>query len=552
MNILSNIPADWWKSAVFYQIYPRSFYDADNNGIGDLKGITQKLDYLNDGQGSGLGIDAIWISPFFKSPMKDFGYDVSDFCDIDPIFGTMADFDEMISAAHQRGIKVLVDLVLNHCSDLHPWFQESKKNRTNPKSDWFVWEDKAADGGPPNNWLGVFGGSAWEYEPVRDQYYLHNFLKEQPDLNWYHPEVQEAICNIIRFWLDKGVDGFRLDTANFYAYDRKLRDNPRLPEDHQALENRDGIEYDMFDACFSKDRPENLNFLNIIRLTINEQNSHATTIGEIGGIQDLDRLIKLASSYVKGENHLHMAYTFSLLGSKIEASKLFNIIGLTEKNISDGWPCWSFGNHDCSRVQTRCETQKGNDFFHENLMLLLLCMRGTPIIYYGDELGMPEYAIKKEELQDPFGVTYWPDFPGRDGCRIPFPWDNNKHAQGFNDSCKPWLPAVSPVSLDQQLIDPGSMFALTKEMIQIRKKQPALATGSLELMKQEGEVVAFQRINKDQSLLIACNFGNSSQQLQVDINRYNAVPIQAFQRTGKLTKDSLEIPPYGFSILIKK
>ena len=552
MNILSNIPADWWKSAVFYQIYPRSFYDADNNGIGDLKGITQKLDYLNDGRGNGLGIDAIWISPFFKSPMKDFGYDVSDFCDIDPIFGTMANFDEMISAAHQRGIKVLVDLVLNHSSDLHPWFQESKKNRTNPKADWFVWEDKTADGGPPNNWLGVFGGSAWEYEPERDQYYLHNFLKEQPDLNWYHPEVQEAIRDIIRFWLKKGVDGFRLDTANFYAYDRSLRDNPKFPDDHQSMEGRVGIDYDMFDACFSKDRPENYDFLKLIRSTINEQNSHATTIGEIGGIQDLDRLIELASSYVKGDQYLHMAYTFSLLGSKIEGTRLSNIIGLTEQHIDDGWPCWSLGNHDCARVRTRYKNQKGIDFFHENLMLLLLCMRGTPIIYYGDELGMPEYAVKKEELQDPFGITYWPSFPGRDGSRTPFPWDKFQPTQGFSRHPKPWLPASSPVSLDQQLSDPSSMFALTKEMIQIRKKHPALATGAFDMMKQEGEVIAFHRKDKDQTLLIACNFGNSSQQLKADLNQYKSIPIRAFQRNGIMTKDSLEIPPYGFSILIKK
>ena len=552
MNILSKIPLDWWKNSVFYQIYPRSFYDADNNGIGDLKGITQKLDYLNDGQGGGLGIDAIWVSPFFKSPMKDFGYDVSDFCDVDPIFGTMADFDEMTEACHQRGIKILVDLVLNHCSDLHPWFQESRKDRTNQKADWFVWEEKAADGGPPNNWIGVFGGSAWEYEPKRDQYYLHNFLKEQPDLNWYNTEVQQAMREIIRFWLKKGVDGFRLDTANFYAFDQKLRDNPKLPDDHPSLENRDGIDYDKYDACFSKDRPENFEFLNIIRSTIDEQESHATTIGEIGGIQNLDRLIELASSYVKGDQHLHMAYTFSLIGTRLDATSIANIIGLTETHIEDGWPCWSFGNHDSTRIKSRCKAQMDVEFFQENLMLLLLCLRGTPIIYYGEELGMTEYAIKKEELQDPFGITYWPSYPGRDGCRTPFPWGHKQHAQGFNLSHKPWLPATSTVSLDQQTDDLTSMFTLTKTMIEIRKKHPALAFGDFKEIKLTVDLYVFQRTYRSQTIIIACNFGNSSQNIKIGIKHGKQLIIPAFQRNGKWINESMELPPYGFSILIQE
>ncbi len=542
--------SEWWKSAILFQIYPRSFYDADNNGIGDLKGITQKLDYLKDGKGGGLGIDAIWLSPFFRSPMKDFGYDVSDYCDIDPIFGTIADFDELVEEAHKRDIRILIDLVLNHCSDQHAWFRESRKDRTNPKADWFVWKNRGKDGAPPNNWLGVFGGSAWEYEPNRDQYYLHNFLKEQPDLNWYNPEVQEEIKKIIRFWIGKGVDGFRLDVANFYAYDREFRDNPKLPQSHRALENRKGVKYDKYDHCFSKDRPENFDFLRLIRSTIEESDSHATTIGEIGGIQDLDRLIALAASYAKGKRHLHMAYTFSLLGSDIEASHIAKIVELTESYIEDGWPCWSFGNHDCTRVRTRCRSQKEIDLFHENLMLLLLCMRGTPIIYYGDELGMIEYPIKKEELQDPFGIAYWPEFPGRDGCRVPFPWNDTPHTQGFSRDHKPWLPAVSPVSLRQQDEDANSMVALTREMIRIRKKYPPLALGSLKKIATENNnLYAFERSHQGQTLLVVCNFGETAGHLRIDTENCRPIPIAAFRRNARLTKDGLTVPPYGFGLI---
>ena len=552
INVLSKIPSDWWKSAVLYQIYPRSFYDADNNGIGDLAGVTQKLDYLNDGKGGGLGVDAIWLSPFFKSPMKDFGYDVSDFYDIDPIFGTMKDLDKMVESAHRRGIKILVDLVLNHCSDQHPWFWESKKDRSNPKADWFVWKEKGADGNPPNNWLGVFGGSAWEYDFNRDQYYLHSFLKEQPDLNWYNEEVREAIRDIIRFWTKKGIDGFRLDTVNYYAYDQELRDNPKLPKDHQSIENREGVDYDQYEACFSKDRPENFDCLKLIRTTINENSSHVTTVGEIGGIQKLDQLIKLASSYVTGGQHLHMAYTFSMLRAKIDAASFSHILDLTEKYIGDGWPCWSMGNHDCTRVRSRSETQKGIDWFHENLMLLLLCLRGTPIIYYGDELGMREYAIKKDELRDPFGITYWPGYVGRDGCRTPFPWSHGKHAQGFNESAKPWLPANSDVSLDQQEKISDSMFALTKEMIKIRKKHMALAIGDFRKIQTEGNMLAFQRKHKKEVIKVVCNFGELPKVLEIDSKHWQPMPIRSFQRNGSLSENGLEIPAHGFSMVVEK
>lgn len=551
MTILSDIPSDWWKSAVLYQIYPRSFYDANNDGIGDLKGITSKLDYLNDGKGNGLGVDGIWLSPFYKSPMKDFGYDVSDYLDVDPIFGTLDDFDELIAHAHSRGIKILVDLVLNHSSDLHPWFLESKTSRDNPKADWYLWVDKPGHGGLPNNWLSVFGGSAWEYCEERDQYYYHSFLKEQPDFNWYNPEVQAAMETIITFWCRKGVDGFRLDTANFYAHDQQLRDNPEYPSDHQALEEREGVEYDSFNNCYSKDRPENFDCLKLIRRSIEKCSPHITTIGEIGGIQDLDELLKLASSYVHGSEHLHMAYTFSLLGSKTNSMDIATILGKTEKEIGDGWPCWSFGNHDCVRVRTRSENSLGKVEFYQNLMLLLLCFRGTPIIYYGDELGVEEYKVKKEDLQDPFGIAYWPDYPGRDGCRTPFPWELNHPSQGFNSGQTSWLPTTSPVALMKDGVLENPMFELTREMIAFRKSQPALQTGSYNQVAANPSVFAFQRTLDNERVFIACNFSGSQQELFVG-DDWQEKTLNHFTRNGKLDGLSLDLPPYGFSLLVSK
>ncbi len=552
MNILSNIPSDWWKHAVFYQIYPRSFYDSNNDGIGDLKGVTRKLDYLNDGNGGGLGVDAIWLSPFFTSPMKDFGYDVSNYMDIDPIFGTLADFDNLVTEAHARGIKILADLVLNHSSDQHPWFQESKQSRTNQKSDWYIWVDKPKDKPYPNNWVSVFGGSAWEYIEERDQFYYHSFLKEQPDLNWYHPEVQQAIQDIITFWAKRGVDGFRLDTANFYAYDRELKDNPKYPEGRKALEARDGVDYDLYDNCFSKDRPDNFEFLKLIRQAVKNISPHITTIGEIGGIQDMDRLIELAGSYVQGKDALHMVYTFSLLGSAIKKKSISEVIAKTENKINDGWPCWSFGNHDCARVRTRSKKAMGINEFYQNMMLLLLCFRGTPIIYYGDELGMVDYPIKKEELQDPFGISYWPKYPGRDGCRTPFPWQINKKNQGFNDGNKSWLPTKSPVALIEEHGKTNDMFLLTQEMIQIRKKFPALQKGDYEEIYVNDSVYAFRRNYQGQTIFVACNFSDARQVIPMNGNQWEAVLLTFYKRNGGYKNEKITLPPFGFSIFTSR
>tara|TARA_B110000444_G_C18842178_1_gene599621 strand:+ start:129 stop:1121 length:993 start_codon:yes stop_codon:yes gene_type:complete len=321
----SSFSENWWESAVFYQIYPRSFKDSNNDGIGDLGGVIEKLDHLNDGKGGGLGIDAIWFSPFFPSPQADFGYDVSDYCNIDSDYGTLEDFDQLVEESHRRVIKIVLDLVLNHSSDQHKWFQESRKNRTNSKVDWYVWADPKPDGSPPNNWLAVFGGAAWTFEPLRGQYYLHNFLPEQPDLNWYNPAVREALADVVRFWMKRGADGFRLDTANYYAYDRQLRDNPKRPENSELMEDgQEANPLSQYITKYSKDRPKNLGFIHFLRKIFNEKG--VVSIGEIGSAEGLESTLKLGTDYVKKGKGLHLAYTFSMLNKNMSAEYLENVL----------------------------------------------------------------------------------------------------------------------------------------------------------------------------------------------------------------------------------
>ena len=502
---------DWWKSAVFYQIYPRSFYDSNNDGIGDLKGVVEKLDHLNDGNGGGLGIDAIWLSPFFPSPQADFGYDVSDYCDVDPIFGSLKDFDSLVSESHKRRIRVVIDLVLNHTSDQHPWFAESRQNRTNDKADWYVWVDPGPDGKPPNNWLAVFGGSAWTYEPQRQQYYLHNFLPEQPDLNWYNPEVREALAEVIRFWMNRGVDGFRLDTANYYAFDRQLRDNPKRQEGSEILE--DGQEANPLSAYitkYSKDRPENLEFIKFLRKIFDEK-EHITSIGEIGSGEGLDSTLRLGADYVKRKDGLHLAYTFALLGEKMNADYFDQVTEITEEAIEDGWPCWSLSNHDCKRMMTRYKCFAEREGYQQMMLLLMLSLRGTPIIYYGEEVDMQQYEISKSELKDPQGIRFWPEIKGRDGCRLPFPWDSKAPNQGFNKGAEPWLPAENSLTLDQAIETENSTFNVLREMLKIRKASPALRNGNYRRVFNNGECLVFERKTEEQTVLIAANFSTEAQ-----------------------------------------
>ena len=546
LNLKSSpLSENWWESAVFYQIYPRSFKDSNNDGIGDLAGVIEKLDHLNDGKGGGLGIDAIWFSPFFPSPQADFGYDVSDYCNIDSDYGTLEDFDQLVEESHRCGIKIVLDLVLNHSSDQHKWFQESRKNSTNSKADWYVWADPKPDGSPPNNWLAVFGGAAWTFEPQRGQYYLHNFLPEQPDLNWYNPEVREALADVVRFWMKRGADGFRLDTANYYAYDRQLRDNPKRPENSELMEDgQEANPLSQYITKYSKDRPENLEFIHYLRKIFNE--SGAVSIGEIGSAEGLESTLKLGTDYVKNGKGLHLAYTFSMLNKNMDAEYLEHVLRVTEESIEGGWPCWSLSNHDCMRMISRFDCFGERDGFQQMMLLLLLSLRGTPIIYYGEEVDMQEYEIKKDELRDPQGIRFWPDIKGRDGCRLPFPWDSKLTNQGFNSGTKPWLPAANKLSLDQARADSGSTFHVLQEMLQIRKKFPALQNGSYRKILLDGDCFVFERKTEDETMLIAANFSTEEQSINLPYKVTKDHTPKAFKRFCTLKNELLTSPACGY------
>ena len=403
----------WWRGGVIYQIYPRSFADSNGDGIGDLAGITARLDHV-----ATLGADCIWLSPFFKSPMKDFGYDVSDYCDVDPMFGTLDDFRALVARAHALGLKVMIDQVLSHTSDQHPWFVESRASRSNPRADWFVWADAKPDGNPPNNWLSIFGGSAWQWDTRRRQYYLHNFLASQPDLNFHCPAVQDALLDSVKFWLDLGVDGYRLDTANFYVHDAQLRDNPPRGEptgEDPAVTSVNPYAWQWH--VHDKSQPENLRFLARLRALM-DQYPNTTMVGEIG---DDDGLARVAE-YTAGHDRLHMAYCFDLLGSQHSAPYIHKVMERFDAVVGTGWPCWALSNHDVIRWATRWGGAAPARGLLRLAPALQVSLRGSLSIYQGEELGLPEADIAFEDLQDPYGITMWPEFKGRDGCRTPMPW----------------------------------------------------------------------------------------------------------------------------------
>jgi alpha-glucosidase len=494
----------WWRGGVVYQIYPRSYADSNGDGIGDLPGITARLDHV-----ARLGADAIWLSPFFRSPMKDYGYDVSDYCDVDPMFGTLDDFRALLARAHDLGLKVMIDQVLSHSSDQHPWFRESRSSRDNPKADWYVWADPKADGTPPNNWLSIFGGSAWQWDTRRCQYYLHNFLTSQPDLNFHHPEVQEALLGTVKFWLDLGVDGYRLDTANFYFHDPLLRDNPprgRPSGEDPAVNavNPYGWQWHRHD----KSQPENLVFLRRLRALL-DQYPDTTMVGEIG---DDDGLARMAE-YTSGGDKLHMAYCFDLLGTQYGAPFLHALMTRVDAVIGSGWPCWALSNHDVTRLATRWGGATPPAGLLRLAAALQMTLRGSPCVYQGDELGLPEAEIAFEDLQDPYGITMWPEYTGRDGCRTPMPWQADAPDLGFGSgAARPWLPvcdAHRPLAVDRQADDAASLLAFYRGLLHWRRRQPALLTGTQTLLPADAQVFAFVREAEGQRLLCAFNVGDT-------------------------------------------
>jgi alpha-glucosidase len=414
---------EWWRGAVIYQIYPRSFYDSNHDGVGDLAGITARLSHI-----AGLGCDGIWLSPFFLSPMKDFGYDVSDYRQVDPVFGSMEDFDRLIAHAHELGLRVIIDQVYSHTSDRHPWFAESRRDRYNAKADWYVWADPRPDGTAPNNWLGVFGGTAWQWEPRRRQYYLHNFLIEQPDLNLANPAVQDAIIEVARFWLDRGVDGFRLDVANLYTHDRLLRDNPpAMPGASGSL--RTVKPYDMQRHLYDRSRPENLAFIRRLRQLLD-------TYPDRMAVAELftDNPARRMAEYTADADLLHTAYSFVFLGEAFGAEFIRNAVTGLLTESGEAWPCWAFSNHDRVRVATRWGFGRPLPAWTKLLLVLLTSLRGTAFVYQGEELGLPESNVPFEKLQDPDGKAFWPEYKGRDGCRTPMPWSADAPLPSTNRS----------------------------------------------------------------------------------------------------------------------
>ncbi len=511
---------DWWRGAVIYQIYPRSFQDSNNDGVGDLAGIIHRMDYL-----AKLGVDAIWVSPFFRSPMRDFGYDISSFRDVDPLFGSMGDFEALIHRAHQVGIRVLIDLVMSHTSSDHRWFKESRSSRENPKSDWYVWADPKPDGSPPNNWLSIFGGSAWEWESERMQYYLHNFLIEQPDLNFHNPEVQDELLNVARFWLDKGVDGFRLDVVNFYFHDRELRDNPALPAEHRNDNTAPSVNpYNFQDHLYDKTQPENLVFLQRLR-GVMDAYPDITSVGEIGESQ---RGMETQRDYTSN-GRLHMAYDFDFLANTYPSgSRIRNVLERFERIVAEGWACWAFSNHDTVRYQTRWQLSEVQKKLYA---AILMTLKGTVCLYQGEELGLTEAYVAFDDLQDPYGKRFWPKFKGRDGARTPMPWTQDHHG-GFTDA-RPWLPvAVEHIerAVSVQERDPVSTLGFYRAFIAFRRQYPALAKGDLTILRADDEVYTMVRAHEGARIFGAFNLSGTDQVVELpdgDWTPCAGVPFEA-------------------------
>ncbi|WP_440983669.1 beta-galactosidase BglA [Shinella sumterensis] len=530
---------DWWRGAVIYQIYPRSFQDTNGDGIGDLRGITERLSHV-----ASLGVDAIWISPFFTSPMRDFGYDVSDYQDVDPIFGVLSDFDALIEEAHRLDIRVMIDLVLSHTSDRHPWFVESRSRRTNPKADWYVWADSRPDGTPPNNWLSIFGGSAWQWDPTRLQYYMHNFLTSQPDLNLHNPEVQDALLSVARFWLQRGVDGFRLDTINFYFHDKELRDNPALAPERRNAQTAPAVNpYNYQEHIYDKNQPENLEFLKRFRALMEEFPAIAA-VGEVG---DSQRGLEIAGEYTSGGDKMHMCYAFEFLAPEpLTPAFVADTQHALEKAAPEGWVCWAFSNHDVVRHISRWGTGVNDHEAHAKLLSsLLLSLRGSVCIYQGEELALPEAEIAYEDLRDPYGIQFWPDFKGRDGCRTPMVWESNDPTGGFSNG-KPWLPVPSAHlerAVDVQAGDDTSVLAHYRRFLAFRREHVPLVKGEIEFQMAEGVILSFVRSHGNEKIFCAFNMSPVARMADIPSGTLEALEGHGF--ASVMHEEYIELPAWS-------
>jgi alpha-glucosidase len=521
MNERANI---WWRDGVFYQIYPRSYQDSNGDGVGDITGIIERLPYL-----AALGIDAVWLSPIFPSPMADFGYDISDYCGVDPLFGTMLDFDALVTAVHGAGLKLILDLVPNHTSDRHPWFVESRSSRTNPKRDWYLWRDPRPDGSAPNNWMSEFGGSAWQYDGNTRQYYYHAFLAQQPDLNWRNGQVRAAIYDVMRFWLRRGVDGFRVDVIWHLIKDDRFRDNPPNPDfgkhrpPHESLLPR-----------YTADQPEIHGVIAEMRGVIDEFNRRVL-IGEI--YLPFERLVAYYGKELAGA---HLPFNFALLSASWNARAIEKIIAEYEAALPSGaWPNWVLGNHDRPRVASRVGPAQARV-----AAMLLLTLRGTPTLYYGDEIGMHQVAIAPEQVQDPFEKNVPGIGVGRDGCRTPMQWEATPHG-GFS-AAQPWLPLPDDYLHDNAAnlgADRQSILSLYRALIKLRKQTPALLSGAYVPIAAKGELLLYKRQGADGSILIALNLGGDAVSVRFDSSGLGGEILLStlMDRNGEAVGETLEL-----------
>lgn len=517
---------EWWKRGIIYQVYPRSFQDSGADGIGDLEGIRRRLDYL-----AWLGVDAVWISPIYPSPMADFGYDVADYCAIDSRFGTLAEFDALTAEAHARGLKLILDFVPNHSSDRHPWFVESRAARHNPKRDWYVWRDPAPDGGPPNNWLSQFGGSAWEFDPATGQYYLHSFLKEQPDLNWRNPAVQDAMFRAMRFWLDRGVDGFRVDVIWLLIKDDQFRDNPPNPAWTPDQRNLDRLL-----QRYTADRPEVQDVVAALRAVVDAYPDRVL-IGEI--YLPIERLVAF---YGRNLDGAHLPFNFQLVFTAWSAAAIASLVREYEAALPQGgWPNWVLGNHDQPRIATRLGEAQARI-----AAMLLLTLRGTPTLYYGDELGITDVPIPPDRVQDPWAKNEPGLGLGRDPSRTPMPWDDTPNA-GFS-SGEPWLP-LNPDHAQRNVArlrqDPTSLLMLYRRLIKLRHATPALSIGDVSAVGAIGDVLCFERRSGDARLLVLLNLGGhpASIPLPSDVSTVRLMISTVRETTDQAWNGAVELAP---------
>jgi alpha-glucosidase len=528
---------------IIYQIYPRSFLDTNGDGIGDLPGVIEKIPYIAD-----LGADAIWVSPFFTSPMRDFGYDISDYRGVDPIFGTIHDFEQLVNVAHKNNIKVLIDQVWGHCSDQHPWFRESRLNRTNAKEDWFTWADPHEDGYYPNNWIGIFGGPTWTWNAARGQYYLHHFLSTQPALNLWNDEVFEAVVADALFWIDMGVDGFRVDAMPHFLSDRALRDNPPLPKGKERTSfTADTNPRNFQDNIYTECQPELIPLVERFRHTFQNRGRDILLLGEImtGGLS-------YAAEFARGTKRMHTAYTGELISNDLTAPVIKSIITAVQKEFDDpAKMTWSLGNHDVMRLYSRLSNKKNPEASWRLLVAWYFSLEGSLCWYNGDELGLAEADIPLDQIQDPFGKAFWPDFKGRDGCRTPMPWKKDDKNAGFSSGDKAWLPVPvyhQELAVDTQLGQKESKLEFLKKCMTLRR-HPALAKGTLKLLENiDDDVVGFIREKDGQKLLCLFNFSEERSRTVYHKPFIIRHPTDILVQSGTLVDEDVILQPQGYVI----